>query len=363
LSRTALVRQYIEQRVLAAPWWQRTAAIRSALFLLLGSAWDAATLTRIDRWSDQLLLAIYQLLLAVLVVLQLRQAYGRRVPGWVARSPELLHLASQFLFGGLLSAFTVYYVRGAASPRALLCVVLLVGLLVLNEYAERPLRVLWVRLSLLAFCQFNGLLFALPLLSGQLLPASLVAVLALGSTAAVWLAIGAPGRVVQGLLPPAGTLAVVLLLVWLQVLPPLPLSLHRVGIFHHVERTDAGYALTWEARPLVGSLLWRHDGVFHRRPGDAAWCFSSVFAPSGLALEVIHRWERYGPDGWVEVDAVHLEVAGGRTEGFRTFSRKQNLEPGWWRVRITLPSGRELGRVPFLLVDGELQRPLITERF
>jgi hypothetical protein len=264
-------------------------------------------------------------------------------------------------------------VRGAASPRAVLFVGLLVGLLILNEYAEKPLRVLWARMSLLAFCQFNGLLFALPLLTGRLLPVSSIASMALLSTAALWLLIQPrteePGlraglvAMASGLLPAAGTLLLVLLLVLLQVLPPLPLSLHRVGVFHDVQRTEGGYALTWEARPIVGGLLWRHDGVFHRRPGDAAWCFSSVFAPSGLQLEIIHRWERYGPEGWVEVDAVHLEVAGGRTEGFRTFSRKENLEPGWWRVRITLPGGRELGRVPFLLVDGPLQRPLITERF
>lgn len=358
-----------------ARWWRGSVAIRSTLFVGLGSAWDAATLTRIDRWTDQSLLAFYQIGLAVLVVLQLRHANGRRVPAFVSRHADLVHYASQFMLGGLLSAFTIYYVRGAASPRSALFIGLLVALVVANEYAERPLRILWARLSLLAFCQFNGLLFALPLITGELVTAPFVAALAVLTVATMLLFVRPKPTVerpvltdhlvafARGLLPAAGTLGVVLVLVWLQVLPPLPLSLHRVGVFHGVENTPQGYALTWEKEPIVGGIFWRYDHVFHRRPGDAVWCFSSVFVPGGMDLQIVHRWEHYGPDGWVEADRMELEVAGGRTEGFRTYTRKENVPAGDWRVRIELANGRELGRVLFEVIDGPPEHPLVTEIF
>jgi hypothetical protein len=156
---------------------------------------------------------------------------------------------------------------------------------------------------------------------------------------------------------------VVLCLVWFQVLPPLPLSLHRVGVFHDVTPTPGGYALTWEREPIVGGVFWRYDRVFHRRPGDAVWCFSSVFLPGGMDLGIVHRWEHYGADGWIEADRMVLDVAGGRTEGFRTYTRKENVPAGAWRVKIELANGRELGRVRFDVVDGPLEHPLVTEIF
>ncbi|MEQ1503421.1 MAG: DUF2914 domain-containing protein [Myxococcota bacterium] len=344
--------------------WHRWPMARSVLFLGLGSAWDAATLTRIDRWSDQALLAAYQLGLVALTVVQLRHAHGRPVPRLAARRPEWVHLASQFLLGGLLSAFTVYYVRGAASARAAVFGGLLAALLVANELVERPLQVAEARLALLAFAVFNGLLFVLPILTGHLLPSVLVAGLALAVVASVLIAVR-PGTelVVRGMGAAATTLAVVCALVWLQVLPPLPLSLHRIGVFHQVEHRPDGYALTWEPQRIVGRLFWRYDRVFRRSPGEAVWCFSSVFAPTGLALDVVHHWDRLGPTGWEELDQVPLAVAGGRGEGFRTFSRKENVPPGWWRVRVTLDSGRELGRVLFQVVDAPTERPRVTQVF
>ena len=152
-------------------------------------------------------------------------------------------------------------------------------------------------------------------------------------------------------------------LVWLQVLPPLPLSLQRVGVFHSVEHRPEGYALTWERTPFFARVAWRYDRVFHRQPGDSVACFSSVFAPRGMAEDILHRWERYGPEGWTPVDEMRLEVAGGRAEGFRTYSRKENVSPGAWRVRILLTTGRELGRVQFEVVDGPPKHPMVTEVF
>ena len=67
--------------------WLRAGHARSVLFLVLGSTWDALTLTRIDRWSDQALLAGYQVALVVLVTLQLRMDSGRPVPAAVRRHP------------------------------------------------------------------------------------------------------------------------------------------------------------------------------------------------------------------------------------------------------------------------------------
>jgi hypothetical protein len=82
-----------------------------------------------------------------------------------------------------------------------------------------------------------------------------------------------------------------------------------------------------------------------------------------MDLGIVHRWEHYGADGWIEADRMVLDVAGGRTEGFRTYTRKENVPAGAWRVKIELANGRELGRVRFDVVEGPLEHPLVTEVF
>jgi hypothetical protein len=75
--------------------------------------------------------------------------------------------------------------------------------------------------------------------------------------------------------------------------------------------------------------------------------YTAVYAPAGLNQAVAHVWRRNGEI----VNVVPLSlVRGGRTEGFRTYSRKSDfgVDPsGEWSVDVVTASGQLIGRLRF----------------
>jgi hypothetical protein len=136
----------------------------------------------------------------------------------------------------------------------------------------------------------------------------------------------------------------------LRIIPPVPLSLTHVGIYHNVEKMTDSYKLTstrsrWR--------FWEHgDQTFDAKPGDRIYCFFSIFAPGGFSETVKVRWlQRHELSGWTPADAVPVAIAGGRDLGYRGFTYKQNFKPGDWQVRIETSDGREVGRIALTVRD------------
>lgn len=349
--------------------WQRTAPFHAPVAIGGGLLWDWLTLVRIDRLFDNLLLMSYLAVLGVLLVLERRVAHGAPTPAFVRRRIAWVHLASQFLFGALFSAYTVYYSRSTSAARGAVFLLVLLALMVANEVLDRWLRGEWIRLGLYAFCAYLFFLFFLPVVTGQLFGMAVpAAVLALGLATLVARAIRGPvgspavppslplGRYVAGW---AAGLSVLLALQWLDVVPPVPLALEHAGIYHHVERRDDAYVLRFERRPGPRGWFTEQDRVFRHRPGDAVWCFTAVFAPRGTELDVFHVWATWDDAAgeWRQTDRIAMRMEGGRNGGFRTFTRKRHVVPGAWRVRVETPSGRLLGRVDFEVVPDDGAEP------
>jgi len=85
-----------------------------------------------------------------------------------------------------------------------------------------------------------------------------------------------------------------------------------------------------------------------RRRGLVA--YTAIHAPAGLRQPIRHVWRR---DGRV-MDVIALSpVQGGRSEGFRTFSRKTGFagDPiGRWSVDVVTGAGQLVGRLRFRVV-------------
>jgi hypothetical protein len=346
----------------------RVARLQGPVLLVLGSAWDFATLRRVDRWTDHVLLVSYLAALAVLVVVQQRLERGRSVPRFAERRSRWVYLGTQFLFGGLLSAYVVYYTRSATLGRSLVFLAVLVGLLVVNELAEAFLRRGVVPFLMLFLCVFCMLLVLLPVWSGLLVgfvPAGLGALLFVLGVVVLsgWpLDPAGPWRdLARAAGPPltacTALLAVCVGLLELGLVPPVPLALAEAGMFHEVRREPDGYHLVHEDQ---GPWSWHdQDAVFHWQPGQPVWCFSAVFAPTGMTLEVVHRWQQRTPEGWIDRNRIEFEVHGGRDGGFRGYTRKEHVEPGAWRVIVETPRGVEIGRVRFDIVEGPVVREMV----
>ena len=157
------------------------------------------------------------------------------------------------------------------------------------------------------------------------------------------------------------------------MLPPIPLAIMEHGVFHRVS-SQANPDPTETQRPTVytleyvdrGAWFADDDSVFLWQPGDAVHLFTAVFAPTNMEVRVLHVWQRFdeSADDWVTVDTIDVStsggVQGGAERGFRTWSRKQNVEPGSWRVRVELDSGRHLGTSSFSIEAHEGPREWLT---
>jgi len=332
-----------------------------------GFAYDAVTLRRIDKLFDNVLLAAYLLALGVLLVFERRAAWARPVPALVQRFPRALDFATQFLFGGLFSAYVVFYFKSAGAFRSFVFLGLLSILMVLNEYRDGALRQLdSLRLGLYFFVAFSFFQFFLPVVTGVLGPVmtlaavtgalvlSLLVVLATHFDApndAVPSFVGGPRlgkRLQQQGLMMVAMAGVLVGLSRMGVIPPVPVSVTARQVGHSVEKRGADYVME-VGKPTLLERLRLRSPALGWSAGDPIVVFTAVFAPRGTSLQVAHRWEQRVDGHWAETDRIPFKVLGGRDGGFRGYTRKRNLTAGEWRVTVETDDGRPAGSVRFRL--------------
>jgi hypothetical protein len=138
------------------------------------------------------------------------------------------------------------------------------------------------------------------------------------------------------------------------IIPPIPLSLKDVGIYHSVVKFgDGTYRLTYE-KPKWWQLYKKSDNTFHYEEGDNVFCFASVFAPTRLATDIYHHWERYNDETskWEEHGRFSYAIEGGSDRGYRGYTLVRNYAVGKWRCTVETERGQVIGRETFTIESG-----------
>ena len=298
-------------------------------------------------------LAVTGLLLGAMLRFELLE---REPPGWLKRPWRYVEHAMHFMLGTLLNAFSLFYVKSGSGVTAVLFLVLISVLLIVNEHPRFHRLGPVVLFGLYSFALTSYLAYLLPVLLGHLRAwmffvasaLSLLPIVLLARLMARW-GQGSRRAFRQALGPAIGVQALLLVLFVAHLVPPVPLSVRSLGIWHAVEREGSEFKLS----RLPGSRwddLWRKDErVFLARPGDRVFVFTRVFAPHNFRDQVRVRWARWEPARreWGQSDAIPLRIVGGREEGFGGYAYKQNWSPGEWQVGIETADGREIGRTRF----------------
>lgn len=333
----------------------------------LGFVWDAATLNRIDRTTDNLILLAYLTGLAAMIIVTLRSLRTPIRVRWIAGIQPHFAWAMQFLIGGLLSSYVVFYFKSASWTQTQVFFVLLVSLLIGNEFLEHRLENEKLLAVLFTFCLFSFLAFFVPVLAGRVgrimyVTAGLLTLaVSLGLFAAA-IPIRTPGglrryREVGGWILCVWTAHNVLY--FTNLIPPVPLALTEAAVYHSVRHVPEGYLVTY-----VPSSWFRFgrtsDDPFLLAPGESAYCYTSVFAPTGIRVPIRHVWSVYEKgSGWRTTDRITFEVTGGRDGGYRGFSRKATLKAAFWRVAVETSEGQILGHIVFeVLPAAGSRRPM-----
>lgn len=319
--------------------------------LVFGFIFDFFTLTRIDQLYDNVVLAFYLGVVAAGIFLfnylEVKEPTGVLWKNIRAFSPTIV----QFAFGGLFSGISIFYLRSATFSVNIVFILILFGLLVGNEFFREKYKKLAFQLSVFYFVLYSYLIFSIPVLVKSIgaLVFVLSGIVSLGVIAGVLLIFRKymSKRFEASKQNVFASIAVIFvgmnLLYFLNIIPPIPLSLKDVDAYSRVYRSGGNYIALEEAR------FFNPFDTVRIREGQPIFVFSSVFSPTDLETEIVHHWQYFDGDvdRWRSAGRISFSIVGGREDGFRGFTQKSNIFEGAWRVDVETLRGQLIGRETF----------------
>jgi len=325
------------------------------LFFVGGFFFDSLTLVRIDSTLDLVLQTVYLMAITWILIQQVKVDHGVWTPS--ARMSKVWHYetdALHFFYGGLLSAYVIFYFKSASASKSVAFLLLTAILMFINEMPQVQKAGFRMRLGLYAFCVVSFLNYLIPVLVGRMGDWTFALAVALSAGVSFFLI-----RHVKRLMtipqtwftmawPPVLVLVIIVGLYSARWIPPVPLSLKFIGIYHQVEKESGDYRLVYPKPPFY--RFWKKDSdPFLARPGDTIHCFVSIFAPRRFMHPMSIVWSLENPrtHRYHVSDRIPLPIYGGRDNGYRGHVAKSRYEPGQWRVEVQTEDGRSIGEADF----------------
>ena len=200
-----------------------------------------------------------------------------------------------------------------------------------------PKRSLFLALHTLTL--FAALLTALPIILHLTTAESYKLALGVAMVLSIpSLAVSLPLRSVKGWLMLLGVTAAIGCAGWFlrSWVPPATLWMSEVAISTQLQDRTPGDDL----KEVSASQL-RSSGLY---------AYTAINAPRGLDERIYHVWKFNGK----EVDRIALDIHGGRKEGYRAWTHKQNFPAnaaGRWQVRVLTEDGQVIGVLRFKVTD------------
>lgn len=354
------IKQVLRYKEIKA-WYEKYERVLLPATLVLGVILDWITFTNINITTSFLLLAIYLVVSGFFVVVLNAHDPSRLTPeNRLFRYARLsAPLVIQFLFGALLSGVFIFYVFSGTVfvdwPFLLILVVLMVSNDVFRHYLLRPTVQVpvyfFITLSffsvLLPFV-FNSLSARLFLISGG------ISLIFIAGYVALLIKISPALRhkLIHFCTAIASIFFFVNIFYFLNIIPPIPLSLRDTELAHTLTRNGNSYTL------LVEDQSWFHRLAFGKKffrqgPDDKVYVYTAIFAPGSLTTKIVHHWQYYDENRkeWTDQGRFPFTISGGRKEGYRGYSVKTVVPAGKWRVYVETERGQVLGRVGFRVVN------------
>lgn len=351
-------------------WIQKHERHLGGLVFFFGFVTDLLAMYLLDASVVFVAFSLYLVMVAGLVFAGFTLAPWRESPVlWKRSVVVVVSLIAQYQLGNLLSWFLIFYAKDASLAASWPFIALLGLVFVANEwfrkYRDRIafVAVLWF------VAAYLYAIYALPLFVHEIGPRVFLASTAL-AFAGFMIYLGllwvvnrtrltqALGRIV---LSASVVVGVVSGAYFSGIVPPLPLALKSVGVYHDLTRADGEYILTGSPQRAWWDI--RTDTVYFV-PGEPLYAFSAVSAPIRFGATIAHRWERYDAavNKWVLKNRVVYPLAGGRASGYRGYSQITMHEAGKWRVRIETQNGQIIGEKVFTAIATHHIPQTVVER-
>ena len=150
-----------------------------------------------------------------------------------------------------------------------------------------------------------------------------------------------------------------------KLIPPVPLALENGLVAYNIEKKNNVYEVTYEADSWYN--FWRdHKVHFNKAANEPVYIFTSIFAPKNLQKKVFHRWKWFNEatNNWDVVEDIGFQIIGGRDNGFRGYTYKNNVTTGDWKVEVITEEELVIGVVDFTINKKKTSsKVLITKKF
>lgn len=343
-------------------WYERNERKISVLAIFLGFITDSLTLRGSDQLIENLVLVSYLILTGLGIVIL--QKIERNLP--VEAERGRIHFwttfITQFALGGLYSAFFVFYFRSSSLEVSFPFLFIILFGLIANELFKKKSSNILFQISIFFFALFSFSLFLVPTVFKNIsiwtFFGSSILTLVL-----FWLFLFILSKTIrQKYLENKKKIVVSVssififfhIFYFLNIIPPLPLVMKDVGIYHNIFKTDTGsYIVTKEKRSWFDKISIRE--TLHIKNGAPLFVWSAVYSPISLDTNIVHSWKKFDTvkNRWVSMGDIKIKIVGGRKSGYRMYSIYPNPTNGIWRVDVKTETGQIMGRIKFNVKEGE----------
>ncbi len=312
-----------------------------AIFFISGFLFDIFTLGQVDEFGNFLGHSIY-LSMLILSFLTIDKEYKKGLLQKIAiYKKDIFH----FLAGGLLSGFAIFFFKSSSLSTSGIFILLVLLLLLANESPIFQEKGLLIKLSLVQFCIAAYFIIYIPVLVGSMGVTVFLLTLAVATVVLpiVMTRLDHPAKNESKII--AIALSLILITGYFSnILPPVPLSVKKMGIYHKVEKQGTDYLLYREKS--FSDYFGIQSNSFKYLPGDKVYLFARIFAPRGLKDKLYIQWEKWDKK-WKVSDRISLSIKGGNSWGYRAYTYKANYTPGLWRAKVMSSDNREISRIDF----------------
>lgn len=338
--------------------------------LIGGFILDIFTLNRIDQIFDNVILIVHLLIVSSTIIFLFSRETNFGKKFLKPKRVEWLQAAMVFSFGALFSGFIIFYTRSGSLLTSWPFILSMVLLMLGTEFRKKYFEKLTLQIIIFYLAIISWITFFIPVVfkkmgDGVFLFSTLASLIFIGLFFILLRKINPirfnlyRNKLIKSVLI---ILVVFNSLYFLNIIPPIPLSLKYQAVYYEVQKLNPGYSAQFE-RTSWYNIFRKRSRVMYWRPGEDLYFFTQVFAPTDLRTKIDHEWEFYNVDKrrWEKRNTISLSISGGRADGYRGFSKKESLEHGTWRVR-TSTNGKNLGVLRFEIKPyGPKLRKLVTE--
>jgi hypothetical protein len=332
---------------------------------------DILWLNKVDSMLDNATILAYVFLATVslfLLYAGITQRFGDR---WSANVQTGASIVMQYSFGGLFSGMMILYGRSGDILSSWPFLMLFASGMVANELLQKREEKLLFNLVSYYVGLFSYMVLGVPVLTGYMGPWVFVGC---GVAALVYMYFLV--KILSWVIPRylmmqmrylvfslLSAFALLNLLYFTNVIPPIPLSLNEIAIVQGIVRfsNPSRYELTYEPVPW-----WRLDRrlfpVIHPTDTRSIACFTNVYAPALIKTNIVHVWEFKDENGtWQKQFQLEYPITGESRTGYRGYTQSTAFRDGVWRCTVTTPRGQIIGRQQFR-VDSSVQPHSLVKR-